>query len=660
MKSILFFGVFIILAFNLHAQEKILFSFEEEEIKKVLEATKGVLTPGKTENDPQKITINKITWELHKDIKTHGNTSLGITTAFKFDTIKTIGNAPEHLYRDLSVFTTGSGFKTFGFFNKIIDENWADYDLLRFDVYTQTKDNWAQIFLEDENISPGIAQYFDLSPDQWQTCEIDLKELNSIRGLNLSKIVALNIVSFVKQAHSSKIINPFRIDNIRLAKTGTKTTTPIIKGRNKIEAIPFDFPISKPQKELSLQYKPDHNKLDQLEVFTIETNADYAVMPVGWVTSYDNNRILVGFCNAAVSSSVFIKQSLDRGKTWSGLNGQAETKMIIPYNDHQCGTSSTIGQNKDVIVTTNLGCFGSYNQYVRLFTRHIEHQENGWVLREKESFVDSDLRHCNSNQTMFRGKDGRIWLAYGYVGREATRSLALRYSDDNGLTYHTTLKNSNGLIPESKDEKREFCGYGSYTFDEPEIVPYKNGVLIIWVNAKRGYNYKTFENGIWSDLKTIKIPPKKETFNSMRPPIQVVAKENGEVFLSSTQFSGLMHFKDEVWSHIGINLTPGSKLALVGGKKIIAFTINTIESSAYVKKEKNAKINFWLLNDDLTFQEPKEIISENFPFSIQSANAYNARTSFVVDRYSPPNLATIAYTCFEQKWVKVVRIPISE
>jgi hypothetical protein len=539
-------------------------------------------------------------------------------------------------------------------------DNWSEYDLLRFDVYTQSEGNWAQIFLEDENISPGITMYFDLNPNLWLTCEINLKDMAKIRGLNLSKIVSFNIASFVKQVNSAKIMNPFRIDNIRLAKAGTANKTTIIKNRNKIEPIPFDFPTSKPKKEDLLKYKAVNTKLNQIETFTIDTDADYAVMPVGWVTSYDNNRMLVGYCNTAVSSSVFVKQSLNGGKTWSGLEGKSETKMMIPYNDHQCGTSSTFGQNKDVVVTTNLGCFGSFNQYVRLFTRHIEHQDNGWELRNKETFVDSDMRHCNSNQTMFRNQEGRIWLAYGYVGRQATRSLALRYSDDNGLTYKTTLKNSNGLIPESNDEKRPFCGFGSYTFDEPEIVPYKNGIMVIWVSSNRLYNYKTFENGSWSDLKTMTIPSKKETYNSMRPPIQVVAKENGEIFLSSTEFSGLMHFKNDKWSHIGTTLTPGSKISLVGGNKLVAFTINTTESPLYVNKANKAKINMWQLNDDLKFQEPKEIVNEEYPLSIQGANAYNARTSFVVDRYSPPNLATIAYTCFKQKWVKVVRIPINE
>jgi hypothetical protein len=217
---------------------------------------------------------------------------------------------------------------------------------------------------------------------------------------------------------------------------------------------------------------------------------------------------MIGYSNTGPKSIPIEQQTLDGDKTWTGLGKKEPTKLSIPYNDHQSGTSNIVDDRKDVAITTNLGCVRQLIPSIRFFTRHIKHQNAGWVLREKPCFVDSDLRHCNSDQSMFRGKDGRIWLAYGYAGRFGARTIAMRYSDGDGKTYQTTIKNSNGMIPESI-RPEEKGNYG-YTFDVPVIIPFKDGVMIIWEAVTKDniseYNYMTFLEGKWSVLQKIPIP----------------------------------------------------------------------------------------------------------------------------------------------------------
>ena len=166
-----------------------------------------------------------------------------------------------------------------------------------------------------------------------------------------------------------------------------------------------------------------------------------------------------------------------------------------------------------------------------------------------------------------------------------------------------------------------------------------------------------FLEGKWSALQKIPIP-KERSFNKLRPPLSAVAKNNGEVIVSSTDFSGLLVYKDNQWILKAIKVPPASKLALAGGVKLFAFTIGITQSGDYVNKKPNGKIIMWTIDDNYEVAAPQEIMTESYSFSIQGSNPYYARTVPVVDAYSPANFVAIAWTCIGQKWVKVMKIPV--
>lgn len=664
MKYLIFIIFLLVSANFISAEEKLLLSFEETEIQKLLDLTKCKKTPGKTDKDPTVIDFNPYRtqgiWSIFQDLKSDGNSSLGLSLSKLIYKIPKIGNEPDSLVSINSIFTPGRGsaFRTIGFLSDIMDDNWSNYEVLRFDTYSMIDNVTIEVFFEDDRVSPGLKYIFPAKKNSWVTCEIDLLEAVKIREFNLAKISSLNIRAFSNEG-TNNIPLPIRLDNFRLAKAKDNSKNQIVKNTEPITPIEFNLLTSKPLEEVLPKIKRNTTKLEKPEILTIETDNVYGLIPLGWVTAFDNDRIMIGYSNTGPNSFTLVQQTLDGGKTWTGLGKKEPTKLSIPYNDHQSGTSSIFGERKDVAITTNLGCAGTLIPSIRLFTRNIVHQDTGWVYRETPSFVDSDLRHCNSDQSMFRGKDGRLWLAYGYAGRFGSRTIALRYSDDGGITYQTTIKNSNGMVPESI-RPEEKGNYG-YTFDVPVIAPYQSGVILIWEAVSKAnvseYNYMTFLEGKWSELQKIPIP-KERSFNKLRPPLNAVAKSNGEIIVASTDFSGLLVFKDNKWNLMATKVPPASKLALAGGTKLFAFTIGITQSGDYVNKKPNGKILMWAIDDKYEVAAPKEIVAESYPFSIQGSNPYSARTVPAVDAYSPENFIAIAWTCIGQKWVKVMKVPV--
>src|SRR5262249_44711935 len=137
-----------------------------------------------------------------------------------------------------------------------------------------------------------------------------------------------------------------------------------------------------------------------------------------------NQRLLVGYhlgMTSAGTTNVLLLQSQDGGKTWRGLDGGEKPSPLYVFNpDHGSGRGDVVGARADVLLFNNLGCAGPNTASLRLFARKMTFTGKGWELRETPALVDCDLRHCNSNQSIVRTADGRLWAAYGLVGRLGT------------------------------------------------------------------------------------------------------------------------------------------------------------------------------------------------------------------------------------------------
>src|SRR5262249_41950056 len=150
-------------------------------------------------------------------------------------------------------------------------------------------------------------------------------------------------------------------------------------------------------------------------------------------------RLLLGYhlgASSAGRANVLLLQSLDGGQSWRGLDGGDKPTPLDVFNpDHGSGRGDVVGARADVLLLNNLGCEGPTLASLRLFARKLTLTDKGWELRDVPTLVDCDLRHCNSNQSIVRAPDGRLWAAYGLVGRLGTLCINVRYSDDDGVSW---------------------------------------------------------------------------------------------------------------------------------------------------------------------------------------------------------------------------------
>lgn len=76
-------------------------------------------------------------------------------------------------------------------------------------------------------------------------------------------------------------------------------------------------------------------------------------------------------------------------------------------------------QRSDIFIFSNMGCYGTVLSPPRYFASKVTFNGKGWDLVKEPALVDCDPRHCTSNQSVVRTPDGRLWAAYGLVGRLA-------------------------------------------------------------------------------------------------------------------------------------------------------------------------------------------------------------------------------------------------
>ena len=108
MKSLSMIALIICFTCFLPAEEKLLFSFEDAEVQKLLGLTKCKKIPGKTDKDPTTIDFNSYraqgTWACFQDFKSHGEVSLGLSVSKLIYGMPKIGNESEKLLANNTIF----------------------------------------------------------------------------------------------------------------------------------------------------------------------------------------------------------------------------------------------------------------------------------------------------------------------------------------------------------------------------------------------------------------------------------------------------------------------------------------------------------------------------------------------------------------------------
>ena len=288
---------------------------------------------------------------------------------------------------------------------------------------------------------------------------------------------------------------------------------------------------------------------------------------------------------SATSSPV---QSLDGGRHWSGLDGGPVATTVPTQNpNHGAGPGSVVGRRADVLLLANLGCCG-FTSGMRLYTEKLTFTDSGWQLRHEPALVDCDPRHCVSNQSVIRLENGRLWAAYGMVGRLGYTGVNARYSDDDGLVWKSWREGRTGAVPGSFPTGLGVRGgCSTYIFEEPCLVPFgANGIACFWHVIDHYDNdggritdilkWSALDGRSWSPVATV-LPhehqPQKPGGTRLRPSVHAVSVGGKEIFLASQYLDGILRYDGSAWSRECLAIPAGAKVGLSGGRTVMAFAL---------------------------------------------------------------------------------------
>jgi hypothetical protein len=369
-------------------------------------------------------------------------------------------------------------FNTSGIHHVFLPTDWSDYDLLRLDVYCRNMTLEYRIALEDEEILPPVVRAMQVPADQWTTLELDLRAAAKGRGLDPRKIVSMAVavtdivqgeLDQTKDPRSRREIRFALLDNIRLCRRDVPAELPVLRDERPYELLPGYYRETTGPTPRSLeQDQPDRTPIKLADPTIIKTGEQkHTVARMGWVSAYDNDHLLIGF-EVATFWGARVLQSLDGGKTWTGLDGKPEaTSMNVKDFIDGGGTGDVVDRFGDVLVTVfGLSCGGPATYHPRVFTKQLtfEGTGKGWSVRELRSLADCEPRHCSATQSAFRAQSGRLWLSYGVLSRLNRTCIHVRYSDDDGRSWLPLEPGKTGRIPGSlwpSDKRLEGDDFGT-------------------------------------------------------------------------------------------------------------------------------------------------------------------------------------------------------
>jgi hypothetical protein len=647
--------------------ERLLLGFEPAEVKAWAEALKVKPEGGKTRDGTPHVLFKSGSsygqWRFFKGKASQGDYAMGLTLVRTGDELPFDFKVPADAQRYYGVFRDNWGqgmlLNTCGTFRRMMPMDWSAHDRLRLDVHAEDAAHTIRVQLEDEEIAPPVVRNFVVPPGQWTTLEIDLRDAAKNRRLDLKRLATL-VVAVVK-VDGKTMKNPSAfLDNVRLASAQAPTSLPVVR-----DTSPHDLPAyykasSRPTPERLPAGNPERTRLAAEKPFVIPLDKPLAVTPVGWAAAFDNKHLLLGFCDG---TNAFVLQSADSGQTWKGLDGGAKptlvpTKIANGCIDHQAGRGDVVGQRADVILMSNMGCNGTALSTLRYFSQKLTFTGNGWELEKVPALVDCDLRHCASNQSIVRTADGRLWAAYGLVGRLGTIHINVRYSDDDGVTWQASREGTSGVIPGSIWSDKDGAGFG-YTFEEPCLVPFGAGVACIWEETHYHKTHKLkwarFDGSHWSPIEEIPAPPRAGLV-WCRPQLHAVSVGGKDIYLASGFRNGVLAYRDGKWCQEPIDVPFGGRISVAGDRTVV---VVAARSETADPRKGPMRIQAWQRGRDGTWSQPQQLAREEQPLTgMEGLN--DLRPGLVVQAYAPPNFVPVAWSCKGQKWIKYLRIPVGE
>jgi len=573
-------------------------------------------------------------------------------------------------------------WNTSGIHRLFLPTDWSEYDLLRVDVYCKHLALEYRLALEDEDILPPVVRVMQVPADQWTTLELDLRAAAKGRGLDPTKITSMAVavtgivqgdLELAKEPNKRRELRFALLDNVRLSRRDVRAALPVVRDEGPYELPPELLRRSAgPNPKTVEPDQPVRTPIELTSPIVIRTGEKkHAVARMGWVSAYDNRHWSIGY-EVATFWGARVLQTLDGGKTWTGLDGKPEaTKMNVMDFIDGGGNGDVVDRFGDVLVTVfGLGCGGPATYHPRVFTKKLTFlgTGKGWEMKELRSLADCETRHCTATQSAFRAASGRLWLAYGVLGRLSRTGIHVRYSDDDSLSWMSLEPGKTGRIPGSlwpAEIKAEPSDFGLYvkTDPDPRMVPLGKGFACLWHNrrVKSGehvdLNMARFDGQRWLPIETVPYTKEKTEFHSL-PRLHAVSLGAREIFVLTAYANGVLHYRDGTWTR-ELPEAPASlsRLCVAGDATLVlvaAFPQPGGKSRGNARLTAPVVFRAWQRSPDGRWTGPRDLAREEEPLPIDDTWA-----GFQVPRFSPPNFVPIVWANGGD-FLKVLPAPVQD
>jgi hypothetical protein len=520
--------------------------------------------------------------------------------------------------------------------------DWSEYDLLWVDVHSNAATVKMWLALEDNLLEPPVMRTYEVPEDKWVTLELDLREAERVRALDLAKIT-----NFWLMARPS-VRATLRIDNIRIVKRGTRAPKELLQDKSTM-VVPIVSSRQPEVRQIPSTVRPDRTIVRLERPLVV---APGSVVPFGWVSAYDNRFIFVAYSardrtDPEAKDEAKVLFTEDGGRSWKPLPDPAARNL-----DHGTARGCAIDAAGDgVAVSSGPGCAGIGNPSPRQHLTKYSFTGKGWEAGSA-SILDADIRHCGSNASVVRLRagrfKGRLWASWGQIGREHAMEVHVKLSDDDGRTWIPWGRTA--ALPGSKSAD---WSDGTYGYPETVICPYKDHVACFWRHKREcGVRWSVFDGSDWSAPTEVSPVTLDDIDGAYRATMAAITRANGEVFFTATGLNTVLRWDGTSWCDEPIRIEDGGMLSLAGD-------IVTLISSGRVDRrwkglrwQRRTRLHCYQRMPGGKWEGPIDLMPE---FSLDE---YRSLAGFSIPPCAPENFIPLIWSDYDEGMVKLLKVPV--
>lgn len=508
--------------------------------------------------------------------------------------------------------------------------DFSGYDLLRVDLLSDAGPIEIDLAVEDDVLEPPVMRTYDVPAGEWVTIELDLRQAARVRQLDLERIA-----DFWLMARPS-VRATVRIDNIRIAGRGAAVRNRLLQDNSPM-TVPAVAPAYPQARSITPTATPDRSVVEPAKPVTVVQGS---VVPFGWVSAYDSEHIFVAYSAEKEARAVYTD---DGGVTWKQLGGATARNL-----DHGTARGCAVDRMGDgIAVSSGPGCAGLGNPSPRQHLTKYTFDGQGWQTRPAD-ILDSDIRHCGSNVSAVRLAGGRLWAAWGQIGREHAMEVHAKYSDDDGRTWVPWGKGA--AIPGSRDAE---WSTGTYGYPETVVTPYREHVACFWRHKRKsGVQWSAYDGSKWSTPQDISPATLNDMDGAYRATMSAISGGDGEIFFTATGLDTVLRWDGKSWHSEQIVVEDGGMLALAGDT-VMLFTSGKVNRRwKGIRWQRRTNIRCYLRSPNGTWQGPEDLTGE---FTMDE---YRSLAGFSVPPYCPDNFVPLVWSVHDEGTIKLLRVPV--